>query len=61
MTPEQQVDIADVIVFLSSEVPATNEVLRAIGLLDRVLPPSGTPERRAAFAAAHERRIAIAR
>ena len=52
---ERNERLALVILVLRRE-PATNGVLHALSLIEAAMPLSGTPEHRAAFAAAHERR-----
>jgi hypothetical protein len=42
-------------IVLTHEAPASRRVDIAILALERLLPPSGTPEHRAAFQAAHNR------
>jgi hypothetical protein len=48
--------VAEAHIALSTEAPATTGVYMAIAQLERLLPPSGTPEYREAFRTAHLRR-----
>jgi hypothetical protein len=52
---ETRVIAAQAIIALSHDAPATLRVSKAIMQLERILPPPGTPEYRAAYEEAHAR------